>query len=387
MKSKLIGMLKCIVIPFGLMWATGLPGFIRSINLSSNDPYPHGAEGLFTHAELATLELTPENFWAHTDSLKKNREEIAKHNKYTPFVYFRDLKQLDMFKAKFYHQLDTTMQGRNILISIQTEVTNKLFDISWRQKKSGLTDATVDIDKARSYWFPEKEKKTKVLAETFSWTTSVLMPVLYWMLRVYLRGLPFAFMLFLIWKLNRKKEFLAPVSFLFSIIVWPIVLGIDIRNRFNQVLMGADVVSRRNSLFTLFSKQEQQLLEFGKRMTTIEFGEHLDSLGMERKHSFASALCVTLFLIIIPASLFPQTTSVIHKEKVIMMKSDYGGGGIHYDVVAKSSAVLNYGDDVKQFPEFTKRIFFNLECLYEYIFSADVGKVPLVTNRIALILI
>ena len=82
-----------------------------------------------------------------------------------------------------------------------------------------------------------------------------------------------------------------------------------------------------------------------------------------------------------------ETIKNFSKENVIMMKSDYGGGGIHYDVVAKSSAVLNYGDDVKHFPEFIKLVFYITDWLYEYVFVPDIGKVPLVVNRVLVTLI
>jgi len=321
MKSVLFWMLKYLGIPAGFMLATGIP---QTIYTWSHQPQI-SSDDSFTPNEFATLEVTPENFFQYSDSLiKLRKQEIAVKGIYEPMNYFHDWKQFCMFREKYVDSLGEHRESVNIVLAI-TNTTNTLCgmrDEDWR--KNDRVDRK-GIDEARYFWFPkerERDLKSEKLTAEITWSSTFYWAV-GWMSRFYLYGLPTAFILFLIWKFQTRKEFFAPASFLFSLIIWPIILGIDIRNRFNEFLKKADVVSRRNSLFTLFSKQEQQLLEFGKRMTNVEFGEHLDSLGMERKHSFASALCVTLFLIIIPASLFPQTTSVIHKEKVIIMKSDY----------------------------------------------------------------
>jgi hypothetical protein len=202
-----------------------------------------------------------------------------------------------------------------------------------------------------------------------------------WLLATYLRGLPMAFLLFLIWKFKLKKE-AAPVSFLLALLFWPIILAIDIRNRFNETLKTVDVVSRRGVLFTLLSKQEKQLLEFGKKMTRQEFGEHLDSLGMNRKHSFASAFAVTLLLTITSQLVFshpvPTTES---KEKVVVLKIDKEGSGAYQEhhVVDEISAILP--PTLIYFVELFQQTFFITDWLELFDFSPDIGKVPLVMNR------
>ncbi len=401
MKTVLFWMLRRLGIPAGFMLATGMPQTMyHSSQHQSKSPVTQ-----FTPSELATLEITPENFFHYTDSLKQVREyEVDKKGIYAPSVYFRDLKQLSMFKEKYYEAFNENRNQRDMIIEASRTIGNLagLRSENWRHV---LVDRK-QISEAHWYWFPKEKQRdleSAKFAAQITWASTTIW-FMGWLFRFYLQGLPVAFILFLIWKITLKKDFdeefkwtqekekpqmyfgIAPLSFLISLLMWPIVLGIDIHNKFEETLRRADVVSRRGKLLSLFSKQEERLFELGKKMTQAEFREHLDSIGMIQKHSFASALLVTLFLIIIPASLFPQkTTTHISKEKVIIMKSDYGGGGIHYDVFAKSSAMLNYGEDVKQFPEFTKRIFFIIECLYEYMFSADVGKVPLVINRVSLI--
>ncbi len=361
MKSVLkISMYFGILAGFAL--ATGIPQFIYK-----QKDVPHVSP--FTQQELSTLKFNYDTKEVYFDTLLKSREKLAQKKQYTPHIYFSDIKQSCLYKEKYRDREPAPNRFNGGRTSVDNRDTELLQVLESQDRGIHFFE---DMSKASEYWFPAVKYRSKSSAsEDFS-------TIGRWLLRFYLRGFPVAFILFLIWKFQTRKKFFAPASFLFSLIVWPIVLSIDIYNKFEEALVRADVVSRRGKLLSLFSKQEEQLFELGKKMTRVEFRTYLDSIGMVQKHSFASALLVTLFLIIIPASLFPQTTPTAHKEKVIMVKSDYGGGGMHYDVVAKSSAVLNYGDDVKQFPEFVKLIFYITDWLYEYVFVPDIGKVPLV---------
>ncbi len=374
----------------GFALATGFPQFLY------NTKDVKTTATTFSTSELKTLKVTPENFSMYFDTLIESRKKLAAQDKYSAWLYFYDLNQSLMFKHKYKDFLPSPNRFNGGRTSID-QVNNELWAISVEEVRRG-TVTDLEINKARNHWLEGDKPQAPPIPNGV-----MLSSFIAWLLRFYLQGLPVAFVLFLIWKITLKKDFdeefrwdtekpqmyfgIAPFSFLVSLLLWPIVLGIDMYNKFEETLRRADVVSRRGKLLSLFSKQEEQLFELGKKMTRIEFRTYLDSIGVVQKHSFTSALLVTLFLIIVPTSMFAQTTSTNHKEKVIMMKSDYGGGGIHYDVVAKSSAVLNYGDDVKQFPEFVKLIFYITDWLYEYVFVPDIGKVPLVLNRVLVTLI
>lgn len=250
---------------------------------------------------------------------------------------------------------------------------NDLWVIHVEQVRRGtVTDQ--DIDKARRHWmYHDKPDPDPIPA------SEIFCSFINWFLRFYLRGLIPAFLLFFIWKCSLKKE-VAPISFLISLACWPIILGIDIYNKFQETLRRVDVVSRRTKLLTLFSKQEEQLFNLGKNMSRREFRKHLDSIGMTQNHSFASALLATLFLIIVPVSTFSQSSSLSHsKEKVIMIKTDYGGGVYHHVVV--QHAVVTIVDEYKEFASSVEMIFFIKDVLYNYLFVPDIGKIPLGLNR------
>lgn len=383
-----------ILICVGLMWASKIPqGVVRfAIKAQQQKPdsdYFNGLFARFTEKDFETLEIRPESFLHYADSIRHHRQVLAEHEQYTQFLYFRDLAQFKMFEIKFRDSLNDLPGTQRMDIQVSLGgfgVVSHLQSICNSQKTFSRNDQ--EIAKARAYWLHDSPRDDVKI----NWWPEVVVPLLVWFFNFYVRGFPFALILFIIWKLKMKQDFdyafkweekkpqhyfgIAPTSFLFSLLLWPIVLGIDIGNRFQEMLRRADVVSRRASLFTLFSKQDERLVQLGKRMNRKEFREHLDSLGMIQKHSFASALIVTLFLVIIPQSLFPHTTTQVKKDLVIMKKVDYGGGGIShaFDYIKKVEAII-----VPQFEVFAEplqKIFFVTDWVYENDFSPDIGKVP-----------
>ena len=380
-----------ILICVGLMWASKIPqGIIRfASNAEKQKPYAdyfNGTFARFTEKDFLALEITPENYLHYADSLRKNRESLAERNQYTQFMYFRDLTQFKMFEIKYFDSLKYVPQGQAIQMSMGGFGIITTLQGVCNSQKNILDDRA--IAEARAYWLHDSPRDEVII----NWWPEVIVPLLVWLFSFYVRGFPFAFVLFIIWKLKMKQDFdyefkweekkpqhyfgIAPLSFLFSLLLWPIVLGIDIRNRFQEMLRRADVVSRRASLFTLFSKQDEQLVQLGRRMNRKEFREHLDSLGMIQKHSFASALVVTLFLVIIPQSLFPHTMTQVKKDLVIMKKVDYGGGGVShvFDYTKKIEAITV--PQLEVFTESLQKIFFVTDWIYENDFSPDIGKVP-----------
>ena len=107
----------------------------------------------------------------------------------------------------------------------------------------------------------------------------------------------------------------APLSFIYSLFVWPIILVRDIRNRGKEVLAKAEVLSRRSDMLNLFSKEEKVLIELGRKMSVKEFRYFLSERGLVRRHSFLLAL-VFVPLIFIKSYGSPSTN--ISKEKILV---------------------------------------------------------------------
>lgn len=120
-------------------------------------------------------------------------------------------------------------------------------------------------------------------------------------------------MLFVIWRLKFKSEIeeeywgekskpqfessFAPLSFLVSLILWPVILYRNIKDKLSDNLRKAEILSRRKNILSLLSKQDKELYALSQKMSLKEFRVHLDDLGLKRKHSFGVALLVVFFFV------------------------------------------------------------------------------------------
>lgn len=282
----------------------------------------------FSSEEFKTLEITPSNYRGYLDSLLALRKRMSAKGRYTPFLYFRDLKQLRMYERYYRDSLNATPSGRFDLVDNNFR-TNELCNISldqWRGSRIAPSDR--DIEKARDFWFPNGKKTGNPSSEITAGSVLAVFGV--WFLWFYLRGLPFALILFLIWKFRMKKEFnegfrwekmrpemhfgAAPLSFLLSLLLWPVVLAIDLRNKLSDAVRRVDVIATRGTMLTLFSKQEERLIELGRSMTRKEFMRHLEGIGLVRRHSFAAALLVAILLVLVPGTARTSTRVPVQKQ-------------------------------------------------------------------------
>ena len=413
MKSTTLWILRYLIIPVGFIWSTGIFYGIHYMNTTSeNTKDPHST---FTKEELSTLEITPKNVRAYGDSLLKERKrEIEKTGIYDPFVYFRDLKQYNMFEKVYHDSLDHSPQGRMLYMSslggVGSTGLNALVairDENWRKYDFGAPanpmnkfHKIMSIDEARHYWFPldakrdaeyTKQKPTKFLPD-------ILIPIVAWVLRVYLRGLPIALLLFLIWRIKFRKEYqeaswgdttakpesvmgFTPLSFLIALLIWPIIIWLDIKNRGNALLRKAEVLSRRKQLFSLVTKGEQRLITLGRSMNRKEFRSYLDSIGMVRKHSFTIALLVTVILALTPQKSNAQEKTLLHTCTVATHTVDHDVGTHIHTICIVHEATIPPRTEVPRtllddIIHFTNGIFKTLKG-----FLSGVDGVPKVTNQ------
>ena len=281
MKSAVIWMLRHLIIPVGLIWATGTFGtYYRCVNESKTlTPLYHS----FNDTDYQSLELTPISIKKYGDSLYEVRlSQVKNKGTYLPYDYFHDLKQFNMFESKYRDSLDVYPAGRCMLM-YNFGLINKfvyLRDDNWHSK-----DLTKDVLEARKKWFPKEviyEEEQDKEMQNFSFVHDICQSFVNWLVMFYMRGLPFAFLMLLIWRIQLKNDYeshywiagdnkkilwsrFTPLSFLLSLLLWPIILVLDIRNRKNQMLKRIDVLSRREYLISLFSEKEQRLIDVGKR--------------------------------------------------------------------------------------------------------------------------
>ncbi len=335
MKTIAIWVLRHLLIPVGFIWSTGIIGGIININTSKNtNPYSS-----FDSVELSTLEITPDNFMSYKDSIiAQRKKEISETGVYEPYFYFRDLKQFEMFKFKYFDSLNQIPEKRFLITNLSYNDIVNLRDENWRNNEMIARSYEVNlskmktpmgIDDARAYWFPKDIAREKEVRVNFSWQ-EFFQAIWSWILSFYLRGMFISSILFLLWRIKFKEDIenttwryegvntmqkFAPLSFIYSLFVWPIILVRDIRNRGKEVLAKAEVLSRRSDMLNLFSKEEKVLIELGRKMSVKEFRYFLSERGLVRRHSFLLAL-VFVPLIFIKSYGSPSTN--ISKEKILV---------------------------------------------------------------------
>ncbi len=377
MNKPLIWVIRHLIIPvLFIFWTTGLFNGIMTLEKESKD-YTSGMRG-YTKEDFATMQIHPHNALKYKDSVIALRKQtIAQKGIYDPYDYIYDFKQIQLFNLRYGKEMDETIESRKILLNIVSGFTNgmqaqlyTMFDNSrTEQQKRGSgfhgmgpmrLPETMSLEQARKVLLHEKDP------EPFHWNPKVFIPFLYWFLQIYLRGLPVAFIMLLIWRLRFKddidKEYwyglqkpdsainLGPLSFFVSLLLWPIILGLDIRARMTEAFHQTDVLIRRKKMLTVFSKAEEQILKAGKTMSIREFRRYLDSLGLQKQHSFGLGFIMLIIITVTPklisAKPLHQTDSKI-KYTISYTNPDYGGPDIHHPSIAHFIAlVTNYEQEV-----------------------------------------
>ncbi len=339
MKTTLFWVLRYLVIPVAFIWSLG----IFNVSWKTDNKFEIYN---FDSADYKTLEICPNNAISYSDSiLRKRKELIAKGENYEPYLYFRDLKQFEMFNIVYHDFLDKTDSGRCIVLRFScgiggTGAITNLRDDNWRnlsfenRKTDGNTFNKMNITEARAFWFANQEKQllaNRIESEKFFWPT-----VWNWLFVSYFRGMLVAFILFLIWikrfkkdcedvywryeNLKQPKNEFSLLSFIYALLMWPIILIQDIRNRGKETLKKADVLSRRKNMFSIFSKEEERLLKLGRKMTLRQFRNHLNEQGLVRKHSLLVALCI---LPILTFSFHTKSHENYHAQKKVTVYSKH----------------------------------------------------------------
>ena len=130
-----------------------------------------------------------------------------------------------------------------------------------------------------------------------------------WLLNIYFYLLPWFALLFLVWLIEgseRKKTFFRnPISFLFSVIIYPIVMLCVItswaRLAGRKVIITAELRQTKEKFFSILSEDElDKIKEFAQSKLSISFWQKILFLeGKKKQHSFAVAITVTVMLMII----------------------------------------------------------------------------------------
>ena len=387
MKSVITRTFTWFVIPIGLIfWSTGIfQTFYEYSKQSPTEPFSE-----FTEDDFKTLEITPQNEKVYMDTLMESRRKLFKEKKYSAYQYLHDNKQIEMYEEK-YPETKPTPNRFNAGFYLLGCQKSELYSMHYNLLRTDGGFSDDSVEKARALVYPNHENYLKELAKSRSqeppitWNSSFKW-LIGWLTRFYLRGIIFAFILFLIWKFQMKSKTISPFSFLISLTIWPIVLGVDIYNRTRDFIQRAEVVARRSVMLGLFSKQEERLLELGKKMSLREFREYLDSIGMTRKHSLAAALLAVVFMSFMPH--FADSSHAKNSNTHLIITS-FDQGGLYnvsqaIDFDDGSTGLMAVMLDVPD-PYLITSVFYYFQEKQQILqgFLADIGGVPKVTISFA----
>lgn len=393
MKKTVFWVFLHLIIPVGFIWATGmLEIIIHSASHGNNDK--NSAYHNFSSVDYDGLEINLHNVKTYSDSLYSVRKkQIEVSGAYLPDDYFHDLKQYKMFASYYGDSLNNSTEDRIVYMNYCTPggILNKFFNL---RSNTWSNYSKEDNDKARCKWFPTEianEKRIEKEVQESNFVYDIAIAVSGWFVKFWLRGLPFAFLMLIFWRLNLKKDYeesswsgdnknrekifssrFTPISFLLSLLIWPLVVYIDIRNRMNSLLVKTEVLSRRESLISLFSKKELELLRIGQKMSRKEFNSYLDNLGYIRKHSFAKTLMLIVFLeITIPQAYAIGSlieTAHKHRYSLVIDHTDRFDCDIGVSILSPPQPII------KKFVEVKEKIIFNLRASIGRILSGFVQK-------------
>ncbi len=204
----------------------------------------------------------------------------------------------------------------------------------------------------------------------------------------------------MVWRIKFKKDYrnathydsnisnvevqigFGPLSFIVSLLVWPIILFLDIRNRINELLARAEVLSRRKNMLSLLSKGDEKLIQLGKTMKLKEFRAYLESIGQTRKHSFVKAFVVSCILFLAPQArtIASHTNTKQYSISTTIQSVDHDvGNNFHTQNIVYDYLVPEKGEI--PIPLTTKIHFINTPLKVLKGFSKKIDGVPRVINQ------
>lgn len=229
----------------------------------------------------------------------------AKGTKYSPADYFNDLAEITI--------LQKSRKG------VLNNWDYRLLDLSQQNVRAGLYSSQ-DIDLVRNI-FKEKTDPGGAARENLKIEMSkknFWPSVTNWLWHFYLKNLPLAFILFMLWWYKQKETFKLknPFSFIIALIFYPIIIGLVIYETLNEkgryYLAEAELRRTKSKMFSILSKDElEDLRRFAKSrgLTLSDWRNYLSNQGLKPQGILVSSLVVTILFTAIPRFSFSQNKS------------------------------------------------------------------------------
>jgi hypothetical protein len=269
--------------------------FLVNLGIMSDLQSLSTSEGMSAEERMEKIVLLNEFISGKVDIARKKDTEGA----YSPYDYFRDLREIFDKKRE---------------LGADTNIYNDLQEMGILTQKSlgkGFTghDVVVAREEYKEYIDPARvprEQSNRHLSE-IGWSGT-----LSWLLGVYLKSLILAFVLFLIWINEDKKDgkelfgLRNPASFAVALVLYPAVISCVswqwLKHTGHVILVEAELRRTKKRLFTLLSEDELAWIKRFIRsgLPVSVWRRNLVGQGLTFRHGVVLALIVTIIMVIIP---------------------------------------------------------------------------------------
>jgi len=276
---------------------------------------------------------------------EKIRAAEEKDRQYGPYDYFRDLHEIEKFEKVH----PGTMGYHNMINPLMSLHSNNL---------SHRYFTGADISKAREHYEeienPGITQRNKLETERFKKTWWPNLSA--WLLKNYLKNLPLAFFLFLFWWNQEKKHLkvLNPLSFIVSLIFYPITIALVIKEALTEegryYYAEAELRRTKDKMFAILSPDEvSDLRRFAKSrgLSIKDWKNYLSNQGFAPERLLVPAIAVTILFMFIPRASFsqelaPSTSAKIFSEKILIVNIDAPPEIYHQESGKNQTAQFHY---------------------------------------------
>lgn len=235
------------------------------------------------------------------------RAAEKKGDKYSPYDYFNDLYEIETLEKSLKNVMSYHVLANDLLILQQENMRKGLFsDYDIRVARIKYKEKTDPGNIAR------EELKRDMQEKTF-WPN-----LLNWLWHFYLINLPLAFLLFLVWWYQEKKNFKIsnPLSFFISLVFYPVIIAVVIYEAMSEksryFMAEAELRRTKKKMFSILSKDElEDIRRFAasRGLTLNDWRNYLNNQDLKPRGILVSSLVVTILFTAIPKFSFSQDKS------------------------------------------------------------------------------
>lgn len=272
---------------FNLVGIDGLKRMAVSLKANSN------------HANMPIQErlMYQHEFNAFLEGLvKQAKAKYSSGQVYSPTDYFGDLQKLDKVKH-------ASCDGA----PLKDGMIFKLRELAMESLKHGYTEE--DMYRASNEYKDFLSGAAEGRESTRSNLKEMgLLGVLQWLIIFYLKNLPLALILYLVWirEENGRFKFPRPLRFLLALVLYPVIISRSVwrwlRREGRELYAEAEIRRTKKQLFTYLSDEELTRVK-GFANSSLSFSHwkrQLAKSGLKPRHGLALALVVTFVFLMLP---------------------------------------------------------------------------------------